>query len=256
MYEGRQSDGSYAATSRWDGRSLARNDLVGGGRNFSRPIVLDRPFRSIGELGYAFRGDVWKSIDFFSGNSGDAALLDLFSVSEPSRTGLRAGVVNPNTHNAEVIDAVLSGGIKDESLLSGWSGAKPVALTPSQVGKIRDALVNLTTVSPLKNRGEMVTRFVGSDSVFPLLPTGGTADDDASVVKRRREAPVRALVDVSATRTWNLMIDVIVQAGRQLPGNTTGQGFLVESEKRYWVHLALDRVSGKVVDSIWEAVNE
>jgi hypothetical protein len=44
------------------------------------------------------------------------------------------------------------------------------------------------------------------------------------------------------TRTWNLLIDVIAQSGKYKPkSDLTGTNFVVEGEKRYWVHIALDR---------------
>ena len=46
------------------------------------------------------------------------------------------------------------------------------------------------------------------------------------------------------TRTWNLFIDVIAQTGRYAPGTanvTDANKFIVEGEKRYWLHIALGR---------------
>jgi hypothetical protein len=46
------------------------------------------------------------------------------------------------------------------------------------------------------------------------------------------------------TRTWNLLIDVIVQTGKYAPGTTDvtqANKFTVEGEKRYWLHIALGR---------------
>lgn len=69
--------------------------------------------------------------------------------------------------------------------------------------------------------------------------------------------PSRALGEVGQTRTWNLMIDVIAQSGRYPPGATNLQnGFVVEGEQRYWVHVAIDRFNGQVIDKQIEVVNE
>src|SRR5207248_3150676 len=46
------------------------------------PIILNRPFRNVGELGYAFRDLPWKTLDLFSDKSADAGLLDVFSVND------------------------------------------------------------------------------------------------------------------------------------------------------------------------------
>jgi pentatricopeptide repeat protein len=58
------------------------------------------------------------------------------------------------------------------------------------------------------------------------------------------------------TRTWNLMIDVIAQAGRYTAASKTLNDFEVEGERRYWIHLAIDRFTGEVVDSQIEPVSE
>ena len=47
-----------------------------------RPLVMNRPFRSVGEMAYAFRDQPFKTLDFASANSPDAGLLDLFSVND------------------------------------------------------------------------------------------------------------------------------------------------------------------------------
>src|SRR5262249_58083861 len=47
-----------------------------------QPIILNRPFRNVAELGYAFRDLPWKTLDFFSDKSADAGLLDIFAVND------------------------------------------------------------------------------------------------------------------------------------------------------------------------------
>jgi hypothetical protein len=70
---------------------------------------------------------------------------------------------------------------------------------------------------------------------------------------------VRALTGGTQTRTWNLLIDVVAQVGRFPAGATAPTSlanFLVEGEKRYWLSVAVDRYTGKVIDEQWEPVNE
>jgi hypothetical protein len=67
---------------------------------------------------------------------------------------------------------------------------------------------------------------------------------------------VRALADVSNTRTWNLMVDLIVQSGRYPAGASNVDQFSVDGERRYWLHLAIDRHTGRVVARSMESVNE
>jgi len=62
--------------------------------------------------------------------------------------------------------------------------------------------------------------------------------------KEKMESISRALAEVGQTRTWNLFIDVIAQTGRYAPDSTDitqANKFIVEGEKRYWLHIALGR---------------
>ena len=71
-----------------------------------------------------------------------------------------------------------------------------------------------------------------------------------------KETVARALSDATQTRTWGLMIDVIAQTGRCPPGATNLSQFVVQGEKRYWLHVAIDRFFGEIIDEQLEAVNE
>jgi hypothetical protein len=78
-----------------------------------------------------------------------------------------------------------------------------------------------------------------------------------AVPKTQRESIARSLGEVSQTRTWNLLIDVIAQSGRYPPAATSFEnGFVVEGEQHYWVHVAIDRFTGRVIDKQIETVNE
>jgi len=77
-----------------------------------RPLVLNRPFRSVGELGYVSRS-AFKTLDFFTAYSADAALLDVFSLTD--QPAVVSGQINPNTAPAPGLQAILSGGGKQEA---------------------------------------------------------------------------------------------------------------------------------------------
>lgn len=215
-------------------------------READRPVMLNRPFRSVGEMGYAFRDNPWRSLDFFSSKSADSALLDLFSVAESTKPTV-SGRINLNTRNPAVIEAVLTDMASD-----------PVAGLPiGMPTRIAEAIVAHTASQPLVSKGELV------NVISPLLSptTGGTtsanfSNNDEQNIKHRREAFIRALADVGQTRTWNLMIDVIAQSGRYAPTATTLDQFVVEGERRYWLHVALDRFTGEVLDQRLEVVTE
>ncbi|MBA3960365.1 MAG: hypothetical protein H0X40_00485 [Chthoniobacterales bacterium] len=277
----------------------------------SRPIILNRAFRSVADLGYAFRGTQWKQIDFSTPESGDTALLDVFTLNEPPSDAVVAGKVNLNTRQIPVLKALLAGAYRDEfaNLATPPAGALPVvAPSPSstEATNIATCLVNTTTGTqgwqgPLTNIGDIVGHYVSasvnpgsaSDSYQYVRPvtTGGppTATytygglsgslganpsptptqsptpnpvwDSANLassaqIQRFRESAIRPLADCGQTRTWNLLIDVVAQSGRYSSNASALPNFFVEGEKRYWVHVAIDRLTGEVIDKQVEPVTE
>ena len=231
----RTAAGTYAAAV--PGRPLADANTP------SRPLILNRPFRNVGELGYAFRDLPWKNIDFFTANSADSGLLDIFCVQELATDRAQsAGKVSINTRQPLVLQAILAGAMEAE--------ATTVTMNTSEAKTVAADLVGLTTSSagPLLNKSDVVTRAAA-------LLKGSSSPED-SQVKARREAALRALAEVSDTRTWNLMIDVVAQPGRFPPGVTDLTKFVTEGEKRYWVHVAIDRHTGEVIDHATEQVYE
>jgi hypothetical protein len=53
-----------------------------------------------------------------------------------------------------------------------------------------------------------------------------------------------------------LLIDVIAQSGRYPPNAKSLAGFIVEGEHHYWVHVAIDRLTGQIIDKQIEVVTE
>ncbi len=249
------SDGYYAdpdgVVRRADGANwTGAEGLPLSPASAGRAIVLNRPFRSVGELSYAFRDLPFKSLDFFTAQSADAALLDVFSVDDNE---VVAGRINPNTRNKQVLQAMLLGASK--------SGAAPT-LSSTEADALAQAIVTWTgnsapTQGPLLNRADLVTK------LETVIGGAWTADADKAN-KTRRESAVRALADVSNTRTWNLMIDLIAQTGRYPTGvrpqpaetDPLNKYFVVEGERRYWLHLAIDRYTGEIVDKQLELVSQ
>lgn len=232
----RRADGAYSGGGDLDGRPLATDNFP------SRPLVLNRPFRSVADLGYVSRGVPWKSLDFFTAESGDAALLDVFCMNESSDPFVEHGRVNLNTRQAPVLSAVLAGAIKSDGDETVISDADSAALGSSLVAMTSDP-----QKGPLENRSDLVTRWAG------LLDFGASSDN---LIKRRREAAVRTLADVGNVRTWNLMIDVIAQSGRFAKNAQDVNAFIVEGEKRYWLHIAIDRYTGEVLGKQLENIYE
>ena len=213
----------------------------GGMTDARRPVVLNRAFRSVAELGYAYRDLPFKTLDFWSSKSGDSALLDLFCLED--EPDVSAGLVNPNTAPEPVLRALFAGGAKTAFSDGG-------VITSGEAGNLAQAVVATVASSPLFSRADLVNTL--SDV---LNGAASSVADKAN--KTRGEAPVRALASVANTRTWNFMIDVVAQSGRfPAQGATDGASFLVEGERRYWLHIAIDRYTGKIVDQQLELVSE
>jgi hypothetical protein len=148
--------------------------ITGAYQGQSRPYILHRPFRSVGELGYVFSGTPWKNIDFFTPQSGDASLLDVFTINEtPSETAdpneLVAGVINLNTRQAPVLQAILAGASVDEAQTSGTAntgftpltGAQAKAILTTNIGTnfLKRTSSTLIGEGPLQNVSELVGRW-------------------------------------------------------------------------------------------------
>jgi hypothetical protein len=206
-----------------------------------RPVILDRPFRSVGELGYVFRDLPFRTLDFWSGSSADATLLDLFSVADEPQ--VVAGEINPSHAPQPVLAAVLSGATKNESL------SPNVCLTAANAQTLATQLSNQLLSGPLRNRADLVPNLATA-----IAAQIGSITDLGN--KSYGEAPVRALAPVANTRTWNLLIDLIAQAGQMSPSAATLNDFIVQGERRYWLHIAIDRYTGKIIDQQLEPVYE
>lgn len=196
----------------------------------ARPIVLNRPFRNVGEMGYAFRDDPWRTLDFASRESADAGLLDLFSVTD---TDIRAGVVNLNQAPVEVLQALISGSLQNQADSTLLSDASAQALSQALFDRLR--------VRPITSVGEL-------PDVLSEIGSG------LGVQAYEVETLARSLADVHSDRVLNLMVDVIAQSGRLLPSANSLADFRVNGQRRLWVHLAIDRLTGQVIERHTEAV--
>ena len=217
-----------------------------------RPVMMNRPFRSVGEMGYAFRDQPFKTLSFSSGTSSvpssDAGLLDLFTTNDYSdSSGMRAGVISLNSAQAPALASVLASTIRREDTPRSNDVApspSPSPLGSTAATSVARSLTLSTISSPLVNRAGLATLIANETGL------------GASVPKTQRESIARALGETGQTRTWNLLIDVIAQSGHYPPNANTLAGFMVEGEQHYWVHVAIDRFTGQVIDKQIEVVNE
>ena len=211
-------------------------------------------FQSVAELGHVFRGQPWRTLTFTSAmptssttksRSADGGLLDVFTLHESS---IEAGKASLNTKQPVVLKAILS------SAITRLAGGSASLISSTQRDNIVSALTNLTSSQPMVNKTELITPNLSVSSTRTALMS------DASVTglgnKEARECVLRAFSDGCQTRTWNLLIDLIAQSGRYPSNANTLAGFMVEGEVHYWVHVAIDRFTGEVIDKQVETVNE
>ena len=194
-------------------------------------VILNRPFRNIGEFGYAYKNTT-TTLDFKSNNR-DAGLLDLFTYNTAST---RSGIVNLNTRDSSILAAIIKNALPTEVASSGINNA--------QATSAGTTIVAATLTQPAAGRKD-VARLAAAPTTSPF-----------SSGEEQRETIVRALAEVSQTRTWGLLIDLVAQSGRYPPTSTRLDQFVVEGEKRYWLHVAIDRFTGEVIDQQLEEVFE
>src|SRR6266516_3877321 len=200
--------------------------------------VLQQPFQSVGELGYAYNPITGQTLDFKTSGSPAAALLDFFTYNTTDNTAtynlpypLRAGPVNINTRNSWVIAALI------KSAFPNWppttAGVPSSSATPAAT-----LIAAATSAQPAISRQD-------------IARLAGAVGNTIGRTEEPQETVARALGDTTQTRTWGLLIDVIAQSGRYAPDATSvtqANKFIVQGEQHYWVHVAIDRFTGQVID--------
>jgi hypothetical protein len=216
---------------------------------------INSPVRSVGEFGWAysilnaannrnsstspkFLIDFKDPYDPTNPNPAlqnpDPALLDFFTFNSAP---VRAGIVSLNTRQPVVLAALLRTALYQEP--SNF-------LTNTQPIDAANQIVTATTANPALSRAD-IARIA---SVVTSAPFGASASQDT------KDTFARALSEITQTRTWGLLIDVVAQTGHYKPNATGLADFVVEGEKRYWLHIAIDRFDGTVVGQQLEEVTE
>jgi hypothetical protein len=210
-------------------------------------VLLNRRFENVGEFGYAYNPASTtpnRTLDFASSTSHDAAMLDFFAYNTASR---RAGIVNLNTRNGPVLASIIQGALLQDP---GSENTPTALVTRSDALNAGQAIVRETTgIGPALTRRDVARLAAAAAAAVPF--TIGASDEAKQTI-------ARALAEVGQTRTWSLMIDVIAQTGKYKPNapDLTGSNFVVQGEKRYWLHIALDRDDGSVLGTQLEEVVE
>jgi hypothetical protein len=219
----------------------------------SFPPPFNTPIRNVGEFGWAYsilnayytRNSSTTPkylIDFKDPydptNNPDPALLDFFTYNSFS---VRSGIVSLNTRQAPVLAAILN-----RALILGTSISLSNQSPTYQALNAANAIVITTTAQPAMSRAD-IARF---PSVVSSAPFGPSASQDT------KDTFARALSELTQTRTWGLLIDLVAQTGHYKPNATGLADFVVEGEKRYWLHIAIDRFDGTIVGQQLEEVTE
>jgi hypothetical protein len=207
------------------------------------PIVLNHAFTTSGDFGYGLKtehpDEPFKAVDFHTAGSTDAPLLDFFTYNPVDSNYPRSGIANLNTRNWEVLAAIIKNTLKkDIDAYPGPSPSPTPAVIQSEAATAAQAIVAATTAQPVVNRSNIARLTAAAASA--ISTAGFAAGEETEKVP---EAIARALSEMGQARTWNLMIDVIAQTGRYKPNaqSLAASDFIVEGEKRYWLHIALGR---------------
>ena len=143
-------------------------------------------------MGYAFRDQPFKTLDFSSASSADNGLLDLFTVNEnDTATAIRAGVINLNTTQDAPLAAILAHTIVTEGI--DGANPSPSPMPNTSATPAATSLVTSTNAAPLQNKADLAN-WIATQAVL-----------GATLPKTQREALARAFGEGTQTRTWNLM---------------------------------------------------
>lgn len=255
----RHRDGVRRNADGWTG-SLGTIDPMGQNLEH-RPVILNRPFRSVGELGYVFRDEPFMSLNFSSAQSADLGLLDVFCVEETFRNPqshprLEPALsrINLNSSRPEVVSHLLrQAKIDPFNETARFTNDQAIALANALVGPnsyLRDSSNNPTN-NLLRNASD-VAAFLDSNH-FPTSHDLGTL---AWREKGKRESLIRSLAGLTQTSVWHFLIDIVVQIGGYPVGTSSLENFAVDAERRYWLHLSIDRTTGAILRRHLEPVYE
>jgi hypothetical protein len=220
--------------------------------------VISHAFSSVGEFGYGI--DTFAAglptLNFNPPAFRDAPVLDFFCYNPISSAYPRAGIVNLYTRNAPVLAAILASTLKTDAAASVNPAPSPViAPSPAATSEAMNAAKAivcetqwvLTGTNPpgcSAASGWSVSQTDMTRGIAARLGARAARDvPSLATSDETTKSVARALAEVGQTRTWNLFIDVIAQTGKYKPNsqNLSGSNFVVEGEKRYWLHISLGR---------------
>jgi len=229
------------------------------------PNVISHAFSSVGEFGYGIVTPLGAgpppappgstplpTLDLSPPGFQDAPVLDFFCYNPISSAYPRAGIVNLYTRNAPVLAAILAGTLKTNAAASQNPPSPVISGTPAATSEAMTAATRIVTETQKVLAGNpdygSVTQTDMTRAIAARLAAAAAQHAPGTNLTEQEQAISRALAEVGQTRTWNLLIDVVAQTGKYKPNSQdlTGSNFVVEGEKRYWLHISLGRDLVKV----------
>jgi hypothetical protein len=173
----------------------------------------------------------WKTLDFYTTNSADMALLDLFESYE--HPPVVAGKISWNTPYPEIWKSLLVGANR------AYLAEDPMTISNDDASKIAVKISQICTGSenPPVSRSDFA-RSMTSTEVSSLWPA----------FKHHRESIIRQIAEVGQSTTMNLMMDLVVEDGKQRMGVGQKIEFKTQGRRRYWVFMAIDRLTFEILE--------
>lgn len=212
--------------------------------------VISHGFSNVGEFGYGIDTTATgvPTMDFSPPNFYDAPVLDFFSYNPISSAYPRAGIVNLYTRNAPVLAAILASTLKTNAAASQNPPSPVISGTPAATSEAMTAATRIVTetqkvLDPSQNPSYGSVTQTDMTRAIAARLAAAAAQRTTGNLTEQEQAVARALAEVGQTRTWNLFIDVIAQTGKYKPNSPdlSGSNFVVEGERRYWLHISLGR---------------
>jgi type II secretory pathway pseudopilin PulG len=207
--------------------------------------VINHAYSNVGQFGYGIDTSnvSLPTLNFSSPTFPDAPILDFFSYNPISSAYPRAGVVNLYTKNAPVIAAILANTLKTDAAAANPAPTPVVTAAQAMDAATRIVQETQNVLAGSPGFGAVTQTDMTRAIAARLVAAGASAPSWTGATTEQQQSIARALAEMGQTRTWNLLIDVIAQTGQYKPNSPdlTGGNFIVQGEKRYWLHIALGR---------------
>ena len=235
---------AYEGVTNYSNRSnpMATNNVD------ARPVVLNRPFQSIAEIGYSGADAPWKNIDLFTPESPHAALLDVFQLNpnmdEEDSQEWVPKAISINTAYPELLSSLIVSCVKTKDRVIPQEESLQIAKAISE--SVRSSEKNK---GPVFQKSEIVGKWIGKGEGYQGYEgishrlKQAFADPGDFQTKNIHESYLRGITDDISCDTFNLMFDLVIEKG------TIGEDkeFRTNDRLHQWVFLTIDPKTNKIV---------